>query len=101
MLPSTGYTTENLSFDPDINFSNWNFDLSYSWQFAPGSFLTALYRNQLFNADDAAKDSYLESLDTLFNQPIRHVFSVKLQYFLDYNQIPALFRKNKKGIETI
>lgn len=98
---STGYTADNLSFDPNINFTNWNFDLSYSWQFAPGSFLTALYRNQLFNSDDAARDTYLESLDTLFKQPIRHVFSVKLQYFLDYNQIPALFKKKNKGGEAI
>ena len=95
---TTGYTTDTID-DPDINFSTWNLDLSYSWQFAPGSFLTALYRNQLFNRDTAAMDSYFDSVSTLFDQPINHVVSVKLQYFLDYNQIPALFRgkKSKKG----
>ena len=93
----SGYTVETID-DPNINFSTWNFDLSYSWQFAPGSFLTALYRNQLFNFDTAAQDSYFDSVGTLFDQPITHVFSVKLQYFLDYNQIPALLKgKNKKG----
>nr|MCH9660819.1 hypothetical protein [Bacteroidota bacterium] len=74
----------------------WNFDLSYSWQFAPGSFLTALYRNQLFNFDNAALDSYTDSLGNLFDQPINQTVSIKLQYFLDYNQIPGLFRKKKQ-----
>lgn len=93
---TTGYTTESIENNPDINFSTWNLDLSYSWQFAPGSFLTALYRNQLFNQDNEARDTYTQSIGTLFDQPINHTLSIKLQYFLDYNQIPALFR-GKKG----
>ena len=97
---TTGYTTENID-DPNINFSTWNFDLSYSWQFAPGSFLTALYRNQLFNQDTEARASYFDSTSTLFDQPITHTFSIKLQYFLDYNQIPALFRKKGKSLGVI
>ncbi|WP_026838630.1 DUF5916 domain-containing protein [Gillisia sp. JM1] len=90
---TTGYTTTNIPNNPDINFSTWNFDLGYSWQFAPGSFVTALYRNQLFNFDTAARDSYTQSIDTLFKQPINNVFSLKLQYFLDYNQIAGIFKK--------
>nr|MCH9659556.1 carbohydrate binding family 9 domain-containing protein [Bacteroidota bacterium] len=35
---STGYTKTSIPDNPDINFTTWNFDLSYSWQFAPGSF---------------------------------------------------------------
>ncbi|NND88547.1 MAG: hypothetical protein HKM28_04795 [Flavobacteriaceae bacterium] len=87
----------NIANDPNINFSTWNLDLSYSWQFAPGSFLTALYRNQLFNRDTLSMASYFDSVDTLFNQPINHLVSIKVQYFLDYNQIPALFKRNRKG----
>lgn len=90
---TTGYTTQNIPEDPNINFSTWNFDLSYSWQFAPGSFLTALYRNQLFNVNTKAQDSYTESIDTLFEKPLKNVFSLKIQYFLDYKQIAAVFNK--------
>ena len=88
-----GYTVDNVSESPNINFSTWNIDLSYSWQFAPGSFLTALYRNQLFNFDTMSQDSYSQSLDTLFNQPIQHTISVRLQYFLDFNGIKSIFKK--------
>ncbi|MCJ7759301.1 MAG: DUF5916 domain-containing protein, partial [Gillisia sp.] len=89
---TTGYTTTNIPDNPDINFSTWNFDLGYSWQFAPGSFVTALYRNQLFNFDTEARDSFTNSIDTLFKQPLTNVFSLKVQYFLDYNQISGLFK---------
>jgi len=65
---------------------------NYSWQFAPGSFVTALYRNQLLNLDTEARDSYTQSIYTLFKQPISNVFSLKLHYFLDYNQISGLFK---------
>jgi hypothetical protein len=89
-----GYTKVDLENEPDINFSTWNLDFSYSWEFAPGSFLTALYRNQLFNQDTASKDTYFESLNTLLDQPIRHTFSLRLQYYIDYNNIKNVFKKN-------
>jgi len=77
----------------DVNFNTWNLDLSYRWQVAPGSFLTALYRNQLFYSDTASTDSYFESLNTLFDEPMEHIFSIRLQYFIDYNNIKNIFKK--------
>ncbi|WP_366942027.1 DUF5916 domain-containing protein [uncultured Nonlabens sp.] len=89
-------TASTLPSDPNINFSTWNFDLSYSWQFAPGSFITALYRNQLFNRDAQAMENFNNSFNTLFDQPINHTISLKVQYFLDYNQLPGFFKSKKK-----
>ncbi len=82
-----GILISDLDNDPNINFSTWNLDLNYSWQFAPGSFLTALYRNQLFNSDDASNLGFYDTLDTLFAQPIQHTFSLRIQYFIDYNNL--------------
>ncbi len=97
LTTDSGYTVNNIDDDPNINFSTWNIDLSYSWQFAPGSFLTALYRNQLFNYDTLSEDSYSESLDNLFDQPIQHTFSVRVQYFIDFNGIKSVFKGNKSA----
>lgn len=97
LTTDSGYTVDNVSSDPNINFSTWNIDLSYSWQFAPGSFLTALYRNQLFNFDTMSKDTYSESLGTLFDQPIQHTFSLRVQYFIDFNGIKSVFKKNNRS----
>ncbi len=97
LTTDSGYNVDNIGDDPNINFSTWNIDLSYSWQFAPGSFLTALYRNQLFNFDELSEDNYTDSLDTLFDQPIQHTFSVRVQYFIDFNGIKSIFKGNKSA----
>ena len=86
------YRTTDVD-DPNVNFNTWNLDLSYTWQVAPGSFLTTLYRNRLFNSSNASEDTYFDSLDTLLDQSIQHTFSVRLQYFIDYNSIKNVFKK--------
>ena len=93
-----GHTITNLDLDPNRNFNIWNFDLSYEWQFAPGSQLVALYRNQLFNSTSESLDSFKESLADLFDQDIQHTFSVKMIYFLDYNSLKRVFKKNEEVI---
>ena len=83
----------------DVNFNTWNLDLNYTWQVGPGSFLTALYRNQLFNSGTNSEDNYLRSLGNLFGQDMNHIFSLRLQYFIDYNSIKGVFNK-KKSMQT-
>ncbi|MBQ0768810.1 MAG: protein with DOMON-like ligand-binding domain protein, partial [Bizionia sp.] len=85
-------------YNPDINFNSWNLDLSYSWQFAPGSQLTALYRNSIFNFSNASQDHYFESLDKLFDENMRNTFSFKMVYFIDYNAIKNILKKKSKII---
>jgi hypothetical protein len=90
----TGHTLTSLDLDPNRNFNIWNLDLSYQWQFAPGSQLVALYRNQLFNNTNQSLDTYGDSLRDLFNQDIQHTFSIKMIYFLDYNFLKSAINKN-------
>lgn len=71
----------------DINYNIWNLDLSYSWEFAPGSQLVFLYRNSIFNEDELAHLNFRKNLDNLFNEPISNNFSVKFIYYLDYNNV--------------
>jgi len=85
----------DLPNSPDINFSTWNLDLNYSWQFAPGSFLTALYRNQLFTNNDQAQNNFETTFTNLFQQDIQHTVSVRLQYFFDVNTVSSIFTSEK------
>lgn len=84
-------TLSNSSYyeNNDINYNIWNLDLNYTWQFAPGSFLVALYRNSIFNEDDLSDLNFNENLQNLFEQPINNVVSLKVIYFLDYIQIKS------------
>ncbi len=79
--------------DPNTNFNIWNLDLSFRWRFAPGSEATLLYRNQIFNQDELATLNYSDSLDNLFAQPAQHVVSLRISYFIDYNNIKHVFKK--------
>ena len=77
--------------NPNTNFNMWNLDLSFRWRFAPGSEASLLYRNQIFNSDDLSSLGYTESLGNLFDQPIQHTFSLRITYFIDFNNFGGLF----------
>ncbi len=96
-LLSDGTVTPTTISDADINnpdtdFNIWNLDLSFQWRFAPGSFATALYRNSINNRTDIGNTAFTESLDELFNQPIRHNFSLRISYFFDANRARSWFK---------
>ncbi|WP_024769463.1 DUF5916 domain-containing protein [Aquimarina macrocephali] len=79
--------------NPNTNFNIWNLDLSFNWRFAPGSEATLLYRNQIFNDDELSTLNYTQSLDNLFNKPIKHTLSLRVVYFLDVNNL----KRSSKG----
>ena len=83
---------KNISdYDPNTNFNLWNLDLSYNWEFAPGSKITLLYRNNIFNEDNLSGISYYNSTKELFEKPINHQLSLRINYFIDFN----LLKKKK------
>jgi len=84
-----------LNSSPDVNFSTWNVDLNYVWQFAPGSFLTVLYRQQLFQNNEQASLGFTDTLNNLFGQDLQHTLSIRLQYFIDVNDVKnAIFKSS-------
>ncbi|RLD26525.1 MAG: hydrolase [Bacteroidetes bacterium] len=88
-------TSEN---DPNQNFNIWNLDLSFRWRFAPGSEATLLYRNQIFREDEQATLNYGESLNNLFKEPTQHSISLRITYFIDYNNVKYLFAKKSSTL---
>ncbi|MFK5957749.1 MAG: DUF5916 domain-containing protein [Lutibacter sp.] len=94
-LNNDGTLSENsYSANHDINFNTWNFDLNFTWEFAPGSQLIALYRNSLFNADEFSDLNFKDNLNNLFKEPMLHNLSVRMVYYIDYNNAKNWFKKN-------
>ncbi|MEX6625999.1 DUF5916 domain-containing protein [Tenacibaculum salmonis] len=83
-------TESNYTDIHHTNFNSWNVDVNYLWQFAPGSQLTAFYRNTISNDTDIATQNFSENLESLLKESNRHTFSVRLVYFIDYNNIKKL-----------
>lgn len=79
--------------DPNANFNIWNLDLSFRWRFAPGSEASLLYRNQISKFDELSTISYNDSLRNLFQESLNHTLSLRVTYFIDYNNIKHVFKK--------
>ncbi|KAA3622465.1 MAG: hypothetical protein DWQ02_26020, partial [Bacteroidetes bacterium] len=78
-LASTDYNEMH-----DFNFNAFNIDLQYRWRFAPGSDLYIVYKNAIFNSDDAADQDYFNNVRSLFGNAVNNQISLKAVYFLDY-----------------
>ena len=79
--------------DPNANFNIWNLDISYRWRFAPGSEASLLYRHQISNFDEQSTLDYGQSLGNLFDEPLNHTLSLRVTYFIDYNNVKGIFKK--------
>ena len=86
-LLDDGSLTENSNFNEnkDFTYNNWNFDLSYTWWFAPGSQISVLYRNNAATDLDFVNRDYRENFENLFVNNLNSIFSVSLRYYIDYN----------------
>ncbi|MBB3700756.1 DUF5916 domain-containing protein [Flammeovirga yaeyamensis] len=78
----------------DANYNNFNVELTYSWEFLPGSFVTAMWRNQLGHNTHNSHYNFRENIDELWKEPQVNTLSVRLMYFLDYQQV-------KKGLKRM
>jgi hypothetical protein len=92
-LDEEGYLVEDPSFNgnANFNFNAFNTDLIFAWQFAPGSFLNVVYKNQLERDVKMINPSYFRNLEEVFNQDQFNRITLKVVYFFDavssYNKV--------------
>lgn len=77
--------------DTNINYNTINFDLSYSWWFAPGSEISVLYRNNGTSFTNVINRNISPNFTNLIDGNLNTIFSVSIRYFMDYNSIKNLF----------
>ncbi len=81
----TNDDAQTSAYDQNLNL--WNFDLSYSWWFAPASQISVMYRNSALDYRDVVNKGIKSNLDDLFSNNLNTVFSVSIRYFVDYNSL--------------
>ena len=92
-LTETSDLAENeYSGNADISYNQFNIDMIFNWQFAPGSYFTASWKNDISQEDNMSRQNYFNNVDKTFNTPQSNRLSIKLIYYLDY-----LYLKKKKG----
>lgn len=97
LLQESGRLEEFTTYDVDhnINFNTLNIDVRFSWWFAPGSEMVLLYRNTLANNGGEMDENYIYNLNESLRTPQHHTFSLRIVYFLDYNDVARKFRHDK------
>lgn len=92
-LQDNGYLKPNndYSLNKNRNFNSWNFDLSYSWWFAPGSELSVLYRNYTKIGSTIVEKKFNANLKNVFEADMTNILSISLRYFIDYKIVKNKF----------
>lgn len=83
----TPYGYDRYGSQQDLNYNALTVYLQYLWQFAPGSELSVVWKNNIYNFSKDIPDSYLRNLDQTLNAPQINSFSLKFLYYLDYQSI--------------
>jgi hypothetical protein len=75
----------------DINYNAFTIDMMLVWYFAPGSQLSLVWKNAIYSNSDYLPLSYFDNLNHLMQEPQINSFSIKVLYYLDYQNIKRLF----------
>jgi len=71
----------------DENFNLLNIDLLFRWVFAPGSELTFAWKNSVFDNQKIVLKRYGENLRNILESDQFNSFSLKVLYYIDYNNL--------------
>lgn len=82
-------TGENLH---DRNFNTFNIDMVYTWQFAPGSSMSIVWKNFILSDSGDPTQQYFENLSNILNDSGTNSLSVRILYFFDYSQVRRALR---------
>ncbi len=83
---------ENVEMpDSDVNTNYLNIDLVYTWRFAPGSELSLVWKNAIFSEGDTIIRNGFDNFGELLSMPQTNSISLKILYYLDYQNFRRLF----------
>jgi hypothetical protein len=94
-LQTDGTLQETARTDIETHHRNtniFNVDAVYTWQFAPGSFVNIVWKDQSFTDDDNVRLQYFKNARNTFAASQANNLSIKILYYLDYLD----FKKWKK-----
>lgn len=69
--------------DPDVNYNLFNLDLSYIWNFAPGSQISVVWKNMLNTQNNDTSGNFFSNVGESFKLPSANSFSIRVLYYLD------------------
>lgn len=78
----------------NTNFNAFTIDMVFSWVFAPGSIMTLVWKNSIFDQNNQTEINYFQNTSDLFNLSATNSFSLKVLYYLDYASVKSFLSSN-------
>ena len=82
LVPNAAYTDNH-----DYNYNAFNIDMVYTWRFAPGSELSVVWKNSIYNSSDEIFYDFGENFTNMFASDKTNSISLKVLYYLDYQYL--------------
>ncbi|MCU0459390.1 MAG: carbohydrate binding family 9 domain-containing protein [Bacteroidales bacterium] len=94
MLQSDGGLSDRTTAvdNRDVNTNFLNIDMVYTWRFAPGSELSLVWKNSIWSEGDVIIRSGFDNFADLLSMPQTNSISLKILYYLDYQNFRKVFR---------
>ncbi len=86
----------------DVGFNAFTIDMAYVWNFAPGSEMRLVWKNAIYTEEEdqfinseyhGIETDYMDNLSNTISSPATNSFSIKLLYYLDYQNIRKALKK--------
>ncbi len=90
----------------NTSYNAFTLNLTYRWQFTPGSELSLVWKNDIYRTDaddsewynDINEDGYITNLSRTFQSPMTNSLSLRILWYLDYQMLKGLGKgKNQMG----
>jgi hypothetical protein len=75
----------------NVNYNAFNIDMTYSWNFAPGSELLVNWKYSTNLSDDNIQGDYWNNLSNVMDYSNINSLSIKFIYFIDYFTVKSKF----------
>lgn len=79
----------DITRSDNTSYNAFNADLNYTWRFAPGSELTIVLKNALYDTAGEIPSSLRENLRGLWQMSLTRSLSCKVIWYLDYHTVTA------------
>ncbi len=73
--------------DPNYNVNYFNIDMTYTWQFAQGSFINLVWKDAASTWGNNVRDRYFKNFTNTWAEPQSNSLSLRIIYYLDYLSI--------------
>lgn len=102
-LTETSVEITTAEGEPKYNtsFNAFSIDMVYRWIFSPASELNFVWKNNIFTEDSESTIDFMNNLERTLQADQLNSLSLRVVYFLDYQQIKKVFEQKEKRKEDL